>query len=95
MADPNPIATLIETYHELNASVIDELDEEPSPLEFMRYVAINRPFIVRGAASQWTATRAWYAKYLTDSMAGQHVNVAVTPLGWVSIPVISTGMVVC
>lgn len=79
MADP--IATLIETYHELNASVIDELDEEPSPLEFMRYVARNTPFIVRGAALNWTASKQWDARYLQEAMAGQQVNVAVTPLG--------------
>ena len=32
----DPIANVINTYHELNAAVVDELDEEPTALEFMR-----------------------------------------------------------
>lgn len=38
---------LLETYNDLNPASVDELYEEPSPLEFMRYVAKNRPFVVR------------------------------------------------
>jgi len=75
------IANLINTYHELNAAVIDELHEEPSPLEFMRYVARNRPFVVRKAARYWKATEAWDARYLLDRMEGEEVRVAVTPRG--------------
>ncbi|KAL2760558.1 hypothetical protein ACRALDRAFT_1066933 [Sodiomyces alcalophilus JCM 7366] len=37
------ISNLITTYNELNSHVIDELSEEPSPLEFLRYVARNTP----------------------------------------------------
>ena len=55
MSTSDPIANLIETYHELNAAVVDELSAEPSPLEFMRYVATNRPFVVRGGAKNWAA----------------------------------------
>jgi peptidyl-lysine (3S)-dioxygenase / protease len=77
----DPISNLISTYHELNANVVDILDEEPSALEFMRFVAKNRPFIVRGAATQWSATRKWDAAYLREVMAEEFVNVAVTPKG--------------
>ncbi|KAJ2974605.1 hypothetical protein NUW58_g8607 [Xylaria curta] len=42
------IVELLTTYNELNSSRIEELNEEPSPLEFMRYVARNIP--LRGAA---------------------------------------------
>ncbi len=75
------IASAIEAYHELNSSVIEEMTEEPSPLEFMRYVARNRPFVVRGAVNTWPAVQKWDAKYLCEAMQGGHVNVATTPYG--------------
>jgi jumonji domain-containing protein 7 len=77
----DPIIELLETYDELNSSEITELFEEPSALEFMRFVALNRPFVVRGGAVQWKATQSWNVKYLAKIMEGQNVNVAVTPNG--------------
>jgi jumonji domain-containing protein 7 len=79
----DPVAGLITTYHELNATVIDELHEEPSALEFMRYVAKNRPFVVRGGAKSWKACESWDAAYLSDVMRSEDVQVAVTPYGYV------------
>ncbi|KAL2357462.1 cupin-like domain-containing protein [Cryomyces antarcticus] len=75
------ILDLIVTYHDLNPLGVDELTEEPSPLGFMRYVARNRPFVVRGAANEWKARRRWNAEYLTGVMRSQPVNVAITPHG--------------
>lgn len=75
------IAELLINYNDLNSSSIDELLEVPSPLEFMRYVARNRPFVLRGGASDWKATRTWSAEVLKERMAGMSVNVAVTPKG--------------
>ena len=60
----DPIETLIKTYHELNLNVVAEFFVEPSPLEFMRHVAKNSPFVVRGAASGWDAVQKWDEKYL-------------------------------
>jgi jumonji domain-containing protein 7 len=74
---------LITTFNELNSSSIEELDSEPSPLEFMRHVSRNTPFVVRGGASSWKATRKWSSTYLREVLAGQTVNVAVTPHGCV------------
>lgn len=79
----DPIAELLITYNELNSGVIAELDEEPSPLEFMRYVSKNTPFVVRRAAVGWEACRTWNARYLGDQLDQATVNVAVTPKGWV------------
>ncbi|EFY97607.1 Transcription factor jumonji/aspartyl beta-hydroxylase [Metarhizium robertsii ARSEF 23] len=73
---------VISTFNELNSSTIEELDSEPSPLEFMRFVSRNSPFVIRGAASSWKATRQWSSTYLRSALAGQTVNVAVTPHGW-------------
>ncbi|KAI0157891.1 Clavaminate synthase-like protein [Hypoxylon sp. FL1284] len=82
----DPIAELITSFNELNPSVVEELTEEPSPLEFMRYVARNTPFVVRGGASDWPAVRRWDAAYLREQLVGQRVNVAVTPLGNADAP---------
>jgi hypothetical protein len=81
----DPIADLITAYHEFNAAVIDELHEEPSALEFMRYVAKNRPFVVRGGAKEWKACESWDAAYLSDVMRSEDVQVAVTPYGYVAL----------
>ncbi|KAI9873922.1 MAG: hypothetical protein M1830_010387 [Pleopsidium flavum] len=75
------VSNLISSYHELNHDFVDELQEEPSAVEFMRYVAKNRPFIVRGGASQWRAVRKWNAEYLSRVMGDEKVAVAVTPHG--------------
>ncbi|OTA67923.1 putative pla2g4b [Hypoxylon sp. EC38] len=84
----DPIVELITSFNELNAGVVEELDEEPSPLEFMRYVARNTPFVVRGGARDWQATRRWTAAYLRESLAGHRVNVAVTPSGNADAPTV-------
>ncbi|PFH58118.1 hypothetical protein XA68_14122 [Ophiocordyceps unilateralis] len=72
---------LIATFNELNPSTVEELDSEPSPLEFMRFVSRNTPFVVRGGASSWKATSKWNSAYLKQALQGQAVNVAVTPRG--------------
>lgn len=87
-ADPGPgrapnalLEDLITTYNDLNSTVIDELDEEPSALEFMRYVARNTPFVVRGCVPDWEAFQLWDKEFLVETMRGRKVNVAVTPRG--------------
>ena len=81
MPPQDPIADVINTYHELNPTRVDELYEEPSALEFMRYVAKNRPFVVRGGAKSWKACQTWSSAYLVDVLGKQDVQVAVTPHG--------------
>ena len=81
---PDPVSELLTCFNELNSNLIDELRQEPSPLEFMRYVARNTPFVVRGGASSWEAVTTWNASYLEKALAGHVVNVAVTPNGCVS-----------
>jgi peptidyl-lysine (3S)-dioxygenase / protease len=83
MTDPvrDAVRELISAYQDLNPPTIDELKEEPSALEFMRYVAHNRPFILRKGAKEWKACRKWNDQYLRKVMEGQTVNVAITPSG--------------
>ncbi|KLU88426.1 hypothetical protein MAPG_07412 [Magnaporthiopsis poae ATCC 64411] len=82
----DPIEELITAYNELNSSAVDELDEEPSPLEFMRYVSRNTPFVIRRGASNWPAAKQWSVSFLRDALAGETVNVAVTPKGNADAP---------
>ncbi|OLN84445.1 JmjC domain-containing protein 7 [Colletotrichum chlorophyti] len=82
----DPLAELITTYYELNGAFIDELKEEPSPLEFMRYVARNTPFVVRHAASSWKSNKSWDKEFLLGIFKDQTVNVAVTPFGNADAP---------
>ncbi|ESZ98395.1 hypothetical protein SBOR_1273 [Sclerotinia borealis F-4128] len=77
----DPIAELLNTYNELNSSTITVLNEAPSALEFMRFVSLNRPFVVRGFASDWKATSTWSLLHLKSTLSSQQVNVAVTPHG--------------
>ncbi|KXH28122.1 phospholipase A2 [Colletotrichum simmondsii] len=92
--EDDPLAELITTYNELNGAFIEELDEEPSPLEFMRYVARNTPFVVRGAASSWQSNKTWDKEYLLGIFKDQTVNVAVTPFGNADAPTDHEGNVV-
>ncbi|KAM0813766.1 putative Phospholipase [Seiridium cardinale] len=90
MAETDTIEELITSFNELNSSVIEELDNEPSPLEFMRFVAKNTPFVIRGGAKEWTATKKWNAAYLRQTLKGHTVNVAVTPYGNADAPTLDT-----
>ena len=84
MNTKSALVALIETYHELNSSTVDELPAVPNALTFHRYVARNRPFVVRNGAQDWKATQSWSANYLREVMRSQKVKVAVTPFGYVS-----------
>ncbi|KAH8599833.1 cupin-like domain-containing protein [Bisporella sp. PMI_857] len=82
----DPIIQLLATYSEHNSHIIHELSQVPTPLEFMRYVAKNRPFVVRGGASGWRATKEWNILKLKELMEGKMINVAVTPNGKADSP---------
>jgi jumonji domain-containing protein 7 len=47
----------------------------------MRFVARNRPFVVRNGAQDWKARKRWNVKYLTEIMRQEKVSVAITPHG--------------
>jgi jumonji domain-containing protein 7 len=47
----------------------------------MRYVARNRPFVVRKGAVSWPSHKKWNAAYLESIIGSFPVNVAITPLG--------------
>ena len=72
---------LLEDYSQVNSPHIDVLHEQPSPLSFLRYVAKNRPFVLRGGCSHWPAVQKWSVPYLLEAMGNAEVDVAETPLG--------------
>lgn len=74
------VEDLLSDYHELNGSVITELSETPSPLEFMRFVKKGQPFVVRGAVLDWPAIQ-WTVESLENIMRDTAVHVATTPSG--------------
>lgn len=76
-----PLSELQQSYLELNSMKIEELRTTPSPLEFMRYVARNIPFVVRGGAKKWKAYKDWDKEYLERTMGTEMIEVAVTPYG--------------
>ncbi|PBP27857.1 phospholipase A2 protein family [Diplocarpon rosae] len=84
---PDPTLTLLETYSALNSATITTLNSLPSALEFLRFVAQNRPFVVRGGAADWKAVREWNVETLKKMLEGVSVNVAVTPKGNADSPV--------
>lgn len=75
------INTLLQDFYELNPPHIEVLTDHPSPLEFMRFVSLNRPFIIRSGARNWEATRCWNIPVLKQLLKGQSINVAITPHG--------------
>jgi peptidyl-lysine (3S)-dioxygenase / protease len=81
----HPIEELIASYNELNSCRITELHDEPSALEFMRFVSRNTPFVIRQAASEWPASKEWNALYLRHALGNQPVRVAITPDGYVAL----------
>jgi jumonji domain-containing protein 7 len=78
---------LLDNYHDINSQSVTELTREPTPLEFMRYVSRNQPFIIRHHPDSTEATlfkktlELWSAEYLTERMKGEEVTVAITPSG--------------
>jgi len=85
----NSIRELILAYQEFNLPNVDELEELPSALEFMRYVAQNRPFVIRKGAGEWKACKEWDVSYLLSVMGDQKVQVALTPLGNADSPLMT------
>jgi jumonji domain-containing protein 7 len=79
------LVELITSYHELNASFVEERFGAPTALQFLQCVQRNRPVVFRSAALHWKAVQTWNAEYLRAKMGGDCIAVAETPLGQVQI----------
>ena len=87
-------AHMLTTYHELNGG-IHVLYEEPSPLDFMRYVTKNRPLLVRRGCSKWLAVRRWNVDYLGKLIQDTPIKIAITPYGLVQWKRIGADTYIC
>ncbi|GAA5940842.1 hypothetical protein JCM1841_003443 [Sporobolomyces salmonicolor] len=77
------LRALVKDYQSLNASTCAELSHTPSPLEFHRFVAANRPVVIRGQGKrdQVRALERWSDGYLEEKMGGKEVAISVSPDG--------------
>ncbi|GAA5869855.1 hypothetical protein JCM1840_007655 [Sporobolomyces johnsonii] len=77
------LRALVKDYQSLNASTCAELSHTPSPLEFHRFVATNRPVVLRGQGKRdrVRALERWSDRYLEEKMAGKEVAISVSPDG--------------
>ena len=79
----NHMVAFMTAYNLTNAPFIDILTQEPTPVQFLRYVAKNRPFVLKGGCSNWLALQKWNMEYLIQRMQGsEDVEIAVTPDGY-------------
>lgn len=74
---------LIKDYQQLNSRSVPELSHTPSTAEFSKFVAANRPLVIRGEGKrrQLPALELWTDDYLIGKMGGREVEVAVSPSG--------------
>jgi jumonji domain-containing protein 7 len=74
---------LLDNYHDINSQSVTELLLEPTPLEFMRFVSRNQPFIVRNNSNPtWRRIcKTWTPSYLSQKLFNTNVTVALTPKG--------------
>jgi jumonji domain-containing protein 7 len=54
----------------------------PTPLEFHRYVAQNKPVIFRNSLQHWPAINKWTNDYLSHILADDLITVAISPHGY-------------
>jgi len=59
-----------------------DIIEKPTPLQFYKYVAANKPVIIKGLLQDWLALNKWSKEYLIAKMKDQLVTVAITPDGY-------------
>merc|ERR1712071_698360 len=59
------------------------LDSLPEPVEFYRkYVAANRPVIIKNAISNWPAIQKWNINFFREQFGSRKVTATVTPNGY-------------
>ncbi|GAA5841377.1 hypothetical protein JCM9279_000631 [Rhodotorula babjevae] len=74
---------LVKEQQGLNPSQVTELDGVPSSTDFARFVAANRPAVMRGAGRQLgvPALDRWTDDYLVEKLAERELEISATPHG--------------
>jgi len=82
-ATEKALRKLIKEQQSLNPSRVTELDGVPSPAAFSRFVAGNRPVVMRGAGRelQIPALERWSDEYLVEKLAERELDISATPEG--------------
>ncbi|GAA96585.1 uncharacterized protein L969DRAFT_50506 [Mixia osmundae IAM 14324] len=73
------LLAFIADYRENNGNSVDELEHQPTALEFMRQVGQNRPLVIRRSCTP--LKRTWSEQYLADKLGDTPVPIAITPDG--------------
>ncbi|GAA5986594.1 hypothetical protein JCM10908_003817 [Rhodotorula pacifica] len=83
MSTERALRRYVRDYQSLNASAVTELETVPSPLDFARFVAANRPCVIRGGAryQQLPALDRWTDEYLIEKLAEKALRISATPSG--------------
>jgi len=73
----------VKTYQDYNSSTCTELYSTPSSLEFHRFVAANRPVVLRGQGhrDRVAALDHWTDEGLIRKMEEKEVNISIDPTG--------------
>ena len=50
------------------------LRKPPSASKFLSYIKENRPFVVKGGASNWSSTKTWTLEYLLKYLKNTKVR---------------------
>ncbi|GAA6037845.1 hypothetical protein JCM8097_005067 [Rhodosporidiobolus ruineniae] len=81
-ASERSLRRFVRDYQSLNPSTAAELSSPPTPLEFSRFVASNRPVVIRGGGSGVVpALDRWSDSYLEAKLEGKEVEISVSPSG--------------
>lgn len=64
-------------------STVQELDEAPSGIKFLReFISSNTPVVIRNGAESWPAMDKWTRDYLKLKLKDKKVTVAYSPTGY-------------
>ncbi|GAA5822047.1 hypothetical protein JCM11251_004839 [Rhodosporidiobolus azoricus] len=81
-AEELSLRQLVQDYQSLNPSSVPELITPPTSLEFSRFVAANRPVVVRGVGlGRVRALDVWSDDYLVERLEEKEVQISVSPFG--------------
>lgn len=71
---------VIKDAQDLAPPSVEALRTDPTPLEFARYVAANRPVVVRrhGQRNQCGALSQWTNEYLIQTVGERLISIAVS-----------------
>lgn len=71
------LRTVVKDYQDFTSATIDSIDHLPSGVEFGKYVASNRPLVIRKRNPSLAISR-WTNEYLLETLCETMVSIAVS-----------------